>query len=179
MQRVVLVLILTVISMSSAHAGQHQTTTTQSTDNVDRSAMGIAHVPTGSGYWVVGADGGVFAFNAEFHGSMGGLVLEQPVVAIAATPSRRGIGWSVVMAGVRVWGCGVLRVNGWTIVESAGCRYRRDTEWVRVLANGADGGVFAFGDASFDGCGRSSIASTTATHSPARYCTSKVDRAWS
>ena len=43
------------------------------------------------GYWLVGADGGVFAFgDAGFHGSMAGKSLDQPVVGIAATPDGKG-----------------------------------------------------------------------------------------
>jgi hypothetical protein len=38
------------------------------------------------GYWLVGSDDGVFAFNAPFAGSLGGLRLNQPVVALAAPP---------------------------------------------------------------------------------------------
>jgi hypothetical protein len=33
----------------------------------------------GTGYWLVAADGGVFAFDAPFVGSMGGTPLNQPV----------------------------------------------------------------------------------------------------
>jgi hypothetical protein len=33
----------------------------------------------GAGYWLVASDGGVFAFDAPFRGSMGGRPLNQPV----------------------------------------------------------------------------------------------------
>ncbi|HLG92666.1 MAG TPA: hypothetical protein VKY15_06765 [Acidimicrobiales bacterium] len=47
------------------------------------------------GYWLVGADGGIFAFgDAGFHGSMGGKPLSNPVVGIA--PSRDGGGFWLV-----------------------------------------------------------------------------------
>ena len=36
------------------------------------------------GYWLVGSDGGIFAFDAPFHGSAGSLVLNQPVNGMAA-----------------------------------------------------------------------------------------------
>ncbi|HZM54691.1 MAG TPA: hypothetical protein VFC03_06655, partial [Acidimicrobiales bacterium] len=32
--------------------------------------VGMAPVPGGGGYWLVAADGGLFAFNAPFYGSM-------------------------------------------------------------------------------------------------------------
>ena len=45
-------------------------------------------IPRGRGYWLVGADGGVFAFgDAAFFGSIGAQRLNAPIVGIAATPS--------------------------------------------------------------------------------------------
>ena len=47
--------------------------------------------PSGNGYWLVAADGGVFAFgDAHFYGSTGGIRLNQPIVGMAATPSGKG-----------------------------------------------------------------------------------------
>src|SRR5438034_1374165 len=46
--------------------------------------------PTGEGYWLVGADGGVFAFDAPFLGPAGVPAPSSPVVGIAATPSGHG-----------------------------------------------------------------------------------------
>ncbi len=49
--------------------------------------------PDGRGYWLVAADGGVFAFgDAGYFGSMGGKPLNAPVVGITATPTGRGTG---------------------------------------------------------------------------------------
>ena len=43
------------------------------------------------GYWLVGADGGIFTFGtAKFHGSTGNLVLNRPVVGITASPDHGG-----------------------------------------------------------------------------------------
>jgi hypothetical protein len=54
----------------------------------------MAVTPSGRGYWFVAADGGVFAFgDAGFHGSTGGLTLNQPVVSL--TPSADGGYWLV------------------------------------------------------------------------------------
>ena len=36
----------------------------------------------GSGYWLVASDGGIFAFDAGFHGSMGGTRLNQPITGM-------------------------------------------------------------------------------------------------
>ena len=57
-------------------------------------------VPTpGQGYWLVAADGGVFAFGDDaFHGSAAGAPLNQPVVGMAATPDGQGY-WLVAADG--------------------------------------------------------------------------------
>ena len=45
--------------------------------------VGMAATKSGAGYWLVGADGGVFAFgDASFYGSMGGKALNKPVTSI-------------------------------------------------------------------------------------------------
>src|SRR5262249_14151446 len=51
-----------------------------------------------NGYWEVASDGGIFAFNAPFYGSAGALPLNQPVVAMAASPSDKGY-WLVAKDG--------------------------------------------------------------------------------
>ncbi|MFV1989877.1 MAG: hypothetical protein ACC652_03955 [Acidimicrobiales bacterium] len=52
-----------------------------------------------NGYWLVAADGGVFAFgDAEFYGSMGGQPLNAPIVGMAATPQMDGY-WLVAADG--------------------------------------------------------------------------------
>jgi hypothetical protein len=38
--------------------------------------------PDGEGYWLVASDGGIFAFDAEFHGSMGDVRLNKPVTGM-------------------------------------------------------------------------------------------------
>jgi hypothetical protein len=61
------------------------------------STVGITYAPDGSGYWVTGADGGVFAFNATTNGhanyygsvpgelSAAGLSAPSPIVGFAPT----------------------------------------------------------------------------------------------
>ncbi|MGW4943586.1 hypothetical protein ACWEOZ_18585, partial [Actinoplanes sp. NPDC004185] len=54
--------------------------------------VGMAAHPSGNGYWLVGGDGGIFAYgSAGFYGSAGGVALRQPVVAVCAT--RTGAGY--------------------------------------------------------------------------------------
>src|SRR5207253_4946701 len=59
--------------------------------------VGMATTPGGRGYWLAGADGGIFTFgDAPFAGSAGGLRLAGPVVSVAASP--RGLGYWLVGA---------------------------------------------------------------------------------
>ncbi len=47
--------------------------------------------PDGKGYYLVAADGGVFAFgDATFQGSLGGKTLNKPIVSGFATPDGKG-----------------------------------------------------------------------------------------
>jgi hypothetical protein len=55
--------------------------------------------PSGTGYWEVASDGGIFAFgDAQFYGSMGGKTLNQPIVGITSTPDGLGY-WEVASDG--------------------------------------------------------------------------------
>ena len=59
----------------------------------------MAAMPSGRGYWLVGADGGVFAFGeAPYEGSLANLVLAEPVLGVAPTPSGGGY-WLVAEDG--------------------------------------------------------------------------------
>ena len=52
--------------------------------------LSITATPSGNGYWLAAADGGVFAFgDAEFHGAATG-VSQRPIVGMASTPSGHG-----------------------------------------------------------------------------------------
>ena len=46
--------------------------------------VGMASDPYTGGYWEVASDGGIFAFNAPFAGSMGGQHLNRPIIALTA-----------------------------------------------------------------------------------------------
>ena len=61
--------------------------------------VGMAATPSGKGYWIVAADGGVFSFgDAPFDGSMGGQPLDRPIVGMAAGPTGHGY-WFVAQDG--------------------------------------------------------------------------------
>jgi subtilisin-like proprotein convertase family protein len=109
--------------------------------------------PTGQGYWIAGADGGVFGFGgAGFFGSTGSLRLAQPVVAMANTPGNQGYWLAAADGGVFGFGdAAFLGSMGATplnqrIVGMAATPTGRGY-WLVA----ADGGIFAFGDAPFLG----------------------------
>ena len=107
----------------------------------------------GGGYWVLGADGGVFAFGrAHFYGRPAAPAGNTRFVGLAAT--RTGRGYWVVDSRGSVRGFGDAKLFG----PRAGTRFR--TRIVGMTATptgrgywllGADGGVFSFGDAAFRG----------------------------
>jgi hypothetical protein len=120
---------------------------------------------TTHGYWLVGSDGGIFTFgSAPFYGSTGDLVLQRPVVGMTLTADRRGY-WLVASdGGVFTFGdAGFFNsIPGLGIAPagSAGTGRKLNAPIVGMVpsANGdgyfmvaSDGGVFAFGDAEFQG----------------------------
>lgn len=123
--------------------------------------VGIASTASGAGYWLLGADGGVFSYgDARFHGSTGATKLNQPIVGIAADPTGRGYWFVAADGGVFSFGApfhgstGSMRLNS-PIVGMAPTR-TGNGYWLVAR----DGGVFSFGDASFSG----STSSTPINH---------------
>jgi hypothetical protein len=116
------------------------------------------------GYWLVGSDGGIFSFGtAAFHGSMGGTPLQRPVVAI--TPTLTGNGYWLVASdgGIFSFGdsmyYGSLPALGFHPAGS-GLPQSLNAPIVGMVPSftghgyfmvASDGGVFAFGDAKFEG----------------------------
>jgi hypothetical protein len=105
------------------------------------------------GYWLVGADGGVFSFGgARFAGSLAGIPLNAPTVAAAASPDGHGY-WLVDARG------GVFSLGSATFMGSTGglslnapiTAITPTPDGRGYWLVGADGGVFAFGDAPFAG----------------------------
>lgn len=68
-------------------------------DDMPKGAQVLCSTPSGAGYWIVGSDGGVFAYgDAVFYGGMGGQPLAAPVVGMSCTPSGAGY-WLVAQDG--------------------------------------------------------------------------------
>ena len=116
------------------------------------------------GYWLVGSDGGIFTFgSAQFYGSTGSLHLQRPVVGITPTADRNGY-WLVASdGGIFAFGdagfYGSIPGSGLNPAGS-GLPHSLNAPIVGMVpsANGggyfmvaSDGGVFAFGDARFEG----------------------------
>ncbi|MGD0393177.1 MAG: hypothetical protein ABSC41_11090 [Acidimicrobiales bacterium] len=116
------------------------------------------------GYWLVGRDGGIFSFgSAQFYGSTGGIHLQRRVVGIASTPDHRGYWLVAADGGVFAFGdagfYGSLPGLG---LAPAGTKRlpRLNAPVVGIVPShdgrgyfmvASDGGVFAFGDAAFEG----------------------------
>ncbi|HLI53947.1 MAG TPA: 3D domain-containing protein [Acidimicrobiales bacterium] len=67
--------------------------------------VAMAATPDGRGYWLAGADGGVFSFgDASFHGSAADYRLARPVTAMAATPDGAGYWLAAADGGVFSFG---------------------------------------------------------------------------
>ncbi|HVL92339.1 MAG TPA: hypothetical protein VM264_03250 [Acidimicrobiales bacterium] len=120
---------------------------------LNRPVAGLAVTPSGSGYWLVASDGGIFAFgDAVFRGSTGALRLNQPIVGMAATPIGNGY-WLVASDG------GIFAFGGATFRGSTGAlRLNQPIVGMAATPSGngywlvaSDGGIFAFGDAVFRG----------------------------
>ena len=118
---------------------------------------GAAPVVGGSqpdpGYWLVASDGGVFNYgDAAFYGSTGGVSLNKPIVAMAATPDGRGY-WLVASDG-GVFNYGDAAFYG----STGGVSLNKPIVAMAATPDGrgywlvaSDGGVFNYGDAAFYG----------------------------
>jgi Tol biopolymer transport system component len=105
------------------------------------------------GYWLVAADGGIFAYgSAVFAGSTGGMKLVKPIVAMAAAPTGQGY-WLVASDG-GVFAFGAAGFHGSTgsirlVKPIVGMAPAPTGKGYWLVAS--DGGIFAFGDAAFAG----------------------------
>jgi hypothetical protein len=122
------------------------------------------HAASPNGYWLVGADGGIFNYgSAQFYGSTGSMALQRPVIGIVATPTGNGYWLDATDGGVFAYGTtqyyGSLPGLGYHPFQSdlpnslnapiAGMVASHDDQGYFMV--GEDGGVFAFGDAKFEG----------------------------
>ena len=117
------------------------------------SAPPAAAATTTPAYWLAASDGGVFSFGgATYYGSTGGMVLNKPVVGIAATSDGGGY-YEVASDG------GVFSYGDATFYGSTGSMHlNQPIVGMAVVPGGggywlvaADGGIFSYGSAKFFG----------------------------
>ena len=112
-----------------------------------------APAPDPAGYWIVGSDGGVYAYgSAAFKGSTGAMKLNRPVVGLAPTP--RGEGYWLVASDGGIFSFGDASFRGSTGAIAlnkpiVGMTSTPSGNGYWLVAS--DGGIFAFGDAAFKG----------------------------
>jgi hypothetical protein len=115
--------------------------------------VGIVATATDKGYYLVGRDGGVFAFGtAQFGGSLPGQGKHVTnVIGIAATPS--GSGYWVVQATGTVTGFGAASAFSTTATTSAVTAIAGTPTGGGYWLVSAKGGVYAYGKAAKKGKG--------------------------
>ena len=113
--------------------------------------VAMAKTLDSKGYWLVGANGRVYAFgDAHNYGSTG--ALSKPIVGMAVTPDGKGY-WLVASDG-GIFTFGDARFDG----STGAIRLAKPIVGMAVTPDGkgywlvaSDGGIFTFGDARFDG----------------------------
>ncbi|HUP87451.1 MAG TPA: M15 family metallopeptidase [Acidimicrobiales bacterium] len=115
--------------------------------------VGAANTPSRSGYWLLGADGGIFSYgDASFFGSTGDRRLNRPVVTMAPTPDGGGYWLAAGDGGMFTFGnAGFFGSSGSMKLNSpvVGMTPTADGGGYWLVA--ADGGIFTFGNATFFG----------------------------
>lgn len=112
--------------------------------------VGIASGPDNKGYYLAGADGGVFQYgDATFKGSAGGVHLNAPGVAVMSAAG----GYAIICADGGVFPFG-MSFEG----SAGGVKLNKPVVGAAPTSSGkgywlaaSDGGVFQFGDAAFKG----------------------------
>jgi hypothetical protein len=142
---------------SNGHVYESRSDSPTANGHLSKPVVGMVSTPSGNGYWVVGADGGVSGFGAAaFHGSLPGhgVTPQRPIVAMASTPS--GKGYWLVGADGGVFSFGDAAFHG--SLPGLGVIPERPIVGMASTPSGkgywlvgADGGVFSFGDATFHG----------------------------
>jgi ribosomal protein L24E len=122
-------------------------------DAVDNGNFSAAAVRAKVGYWLVGRDGGIFAFgDAPFAGSTGNMKLNQPIVGMASNPAGTGYWFVASDGGIFAFGdakffgsTGAMKLNK----PIVGMAPTPTGQGYYLVAS--DGGIFSFGDARFRG----------------------------
>ena len=107
----------------------------------------------GLGYWLVASDGGIFSEGgAPFAGSTGGMVLNKPIVGMAATPDGKGYWLAASDGGIFNYGDATFEGSAGNMPLNkpiVGMAATPDGKGYWLVAS--DGGIFNYGDAHFYG----------------------------
>lgn len=104
------------------------------------------------GYWLAGADGGVFSFGkAPFLGSMGGQSINAPIVGVSSTPDYDGYRLVASDGGIFAFGAPFFGSMGGKALNQPMVATAANPSGSGYWTVASDGGVFAFGDARFYG----------------------------
>ena len=118
------------------------------TDGPDNGTYSAVLTRPKLGYWLVGRDGGIFAFgDSPFSGSTGGMHLNQPIVGMASNPVGTGY-WFVASDG-GIFAFGDAKFRG----STGAMKLNKPIVGMATTPNGrgywlvaSDGGIFAFGN---------------------------------
>ena len=106
----------------------------------------------GNGYWLLGADGGVFNYGgAGFYGSEGGSGVQTPFVGMAPTPDGHGYWIAGDFGNVYNFGDATSETLVGVSSNAPLVGITAEPAGMGYWLVGADGGVFSFGDAAFYG----------------------------
>jgi hypothetical protein len=122
----------------------------------DQSGFGQAFLDTwtgAQGYWLDATDGGIFTYpNNAFYGSTGSLVLNKPMVGMAATPD--GMGYWLVASDGGIFSYGDALFYGSTgslVLNKPVVGMASTPTGLGYWLVASDGGIFNYGDANFYG----------------------------
>ena len=141
------------VLVPNANASGAQFYGSPATHHLKQPIVTMMSTPSGRGYWLAAADGGIFSYgDARFHGSTGAMRLNSPIVGMTTTRSGNGY-WLVASdGGVFAFGdahfygsTGNMRLNQPVVGMS------RTNSGHGYWLVARDGGVFSFGDAHFYG----------------------------
>jgi hypothetical protein len=74
--------------------------------------ISMAAAPSGSGYWLIAKDGGIFSFGVPFYGSIPGMGLCRLPVGTQVRPTLTGAGYFVQAGDGRVFTFGDAKYGG-------------------------------------------------------------------
>jgi hypothetical protein len=113
--------------------------------------------PNLAGYQLVASDGGIFAFNAPYYGSMGGQPLNQPVVGMATVPDSGGYYEAASDGGIFAFNAPYFGSMGGQHLNKPIVGIAFDSRTGGYYEVASDGGIFAFNAPFYGSMGGQSL----------------------